>query len=488
MSGTEATSPKPSHRAGSAPRPFLSRPIKTSSVIVGVLALVTIVAAYLLRYDSIQVHVPGMTYNNSTGYSGIINKQWFRKGGGDGGSGSGSGSSAYFASGSSNSNTDESDRDKVLLFDCAELSRIFRPNMTTVELSSYRINHLRRKAYIYDHPCYERYYEQFRRAFLLRRNAINGQHYNLHLPKTAGTSLCRTVQQHGMKTPNAACHNKPGCAAWCCCGLDRPRMTCDTLASRYGRYTFVGNENYLDHPLCLNDRLYSVTIREPVSRAISHFEHFLDFMVHNAVNGMRMKYKDAGEIHSQWFGERDDHREQARRINLLQSNYMTWSLIAGLHDDPFDYCPGTEADDLQVAMDVLGSFDFIIGIGVQNLTVACNSNILTLMGMRNATLGHELQRESGDGEHNYQHYYRRDKYAQLNDYDVLLYKYSVEMMLADCSFFDRIISEAVEREEGGLEAFYFDFAQAQAPAPRVVVNVKSGSAKGALLSGKLGRP
>ena len=424
--------------------------------------------------------MPGLTNNyNSTGYSGIINKQWFRKGDGDGGGGSGS--SAYFAFGNSNSNTDE------VLFDCAELSQIFHPNITTVELSSYEINHLRRKAYIYDQPCYEHYYEQFRRAFLLRRNAMNGLHYNLHIPKTGGTSLCRTVQQHGMKAPNAACHNKAGCAAWCCCGLDRPRMTCDTLASRYGRYTFVGNENYLDHPLCLDDRLYSVTIREPVSRAISHFEHFLDFIVHNAVNGVRIKYKDAGEIPSQWFGERDDHREQARRINLLQSNYMTWSMIAGLHDDPFDYCPGTEADDLQVAMDVLGSFDFIIGIGVQNLTAVCNSNILTLMGMRNATLGHEtldLQRERGDGEHNYQHYYRRDKYAQLNDYDVLLYKYSVEIMQADCNFFDKIISEAVERGESGLESFYFDFSEAA--APRVVVNMKSGSAKGVLLSGKLG--
>ena len=437
--------------------------VKTTIAILGVL-----VAVYVLPFDSVRARASELSNSNSCLPK---HKQWLLAG------------NSY--SGISDVETPSDGGE--MRFDCAELSKVFHPNATKTELSSYKLNQLRRKAYIYDRQCYERYYTQFKTAFLLRRKETRGMHYNLHIPKTGGTSLCRTVQQNGMKVPNAACHNKPGCAVWCCCGFDRPRMTCETLASKYARYQFVGNENYLDHPLCLDDRLYSVTIREPVSRAISHFEHILDFMVHNSINAIRSKYKaDAKQIPAEWFGNRGDRSSQARRINLVQANYMTWSLIAGLHNDPFDYFPGTEIDDLEAAMNVLGSFDFIIGIGVQNLSAACSSNILTLMGMRNATLRHErldLHRERGEGEHNYQHYYRRDKYALLNDYDVLLYKYSVEMMKADCNFFDSIITETVERGHVSLESLYFDFSTSM--AQRLVVNTHSGSANGALLRSKL---
>lgn len=170
---------------------------------------------------------------------------------------------------------------------------------------------------------------------------------------------------------------------------------------------------------------------------------------------------------------------------------MTWSLIAGRHSEPFSYYPGTEANDLQDAMTVLGSFDFIIGVGIQSVTATCNSNILTLMGMRNATLGHEelkLQRERGEGEQNYQHYYRRDKYAQLNDYDVVLFNYSVPLMLADCDFFGRVVGEATE--QSGREAFFFDSATTASSVVQssssMGANIKSGAVKGALVSGKVG--
>ena len=369
-------------------------------------------------------------------------------------------------------------------FDCIDVSRAFHPNITDAELSSYQFNHLRRKAYMQDRSCYEEHLGDFKKAFLIRRRSTGERHYNLHLPKSGGTSLCHAVLNDGFRSPNAACHNKAGCAAWCCCSLDRPKMTCDALSSRYGRSDWVGNENYLDHPLCLKDRLYSATIRDPISRSISHFEHFLDFMQHNAINGIREKY-NGKDIPNQWWGDRHDGQgETARRINLIQSNYMTWSLIAGLQEEAARYRAGTGANDLQDAIEVIGDFDFLLGMDVQNVSTSCTSDTLAVMGLKNTTLGHEkldLHRERGEGQDNYQYYYRRDTYARLNDVDVLLYEYVVQLIKADCDFFAQIIEAAVGEGGSGLSSLHFH--NDESPQGAQTIQRKPGG--NVVVSGKL---
>lgn len=372
-------------------------------------------------------------------------------------------------------------------FDCIEVSTAFRTNITDAELSSYKFNHLRRKAYMHDRSCYEEHQGDFKKAFLLRRRSTGERHLNLHLPKSGGTSLCHAVLNDGFRSPNAACHNKAGCAAWCCCSLDRPKMTCDVLSSRYGRSDWVANENYLDHPLCLKDRLYSATIRDPISRSISHFEHFLDFMQHNAINGIREKYKGKDIPHQSWWGNRHDSQgETARRINLIQSNYMTWSLVAGLHEEAADYQAGRGANDLQDAMDVIGDFDFLLGMDVQNVSASCTSDTLAVMGLKNTTLGHEeldLHRKRGEGPDNYQYYYRRDTYARLNDVDVLLYEYVVQLIKADCDFFAKIIKAAAGDGGGGLTSLHFHNDEFESsPGVQTILKKPGGNV---VVSGKL---
>ena len=330
-------------------------------------ALVVMVATYMLPAGVLLIQAQSVRLSNSTsmllpgaGVGVRYNQQWSSRGVG----------------------ADSTTTIPIPPFDCIDVSRAFHPNTTDAELSSYQFNHLRRKAYMQDRSCYEEHLGDFKKAFLIRRRSTGERHYNLHLPKSGGTSLCHAVLNDGFRSPNAACHNKAGCAAWCCCSLDRPKMTCDALSSRHGRSDWVGNENYLDHPLCLKDRLYSATIRDPISRSISHFEHFLDFMQHNAINGIREKY-NGKDIPNQWWGDRHDGQgEAARRINLIQSNYMTWSLIAGLHEEAARYRAGTGATDLQDAMEVVGDFDFLLGMDVQNVSASCTSDTLAVMGLK----------------------------------------------------------------------------------------------------------
>lgn len=246
----------------------------------------------------------------------------------------------------------------------------------------------------------------------------------------------------------------------------------------------MGNENYLDHPLCLKDRLYSATIRDPISRSISHFEHFLDFLQHHAINGIREKYSGK-DIPSQWWCDRHDGQgETARRINLIQSNYMTWSLIAGLHEEAARYQAGTGANDLQDAMEVIGDFDFLLGMDVQNVSTSCTSDTLAVMGLKNTALGHEeldLHRERGEGKDNYQYYYRRDTYARLNDVDVLLYEYIVQLIKADRDFFAQIIGAAVGEGGSGLSSLHYH--NDESPQEAQTIQRKNGG--NAVVSGNL---
>ena len=100
------------------------------------------------------------------------------------------------------------------------------------------------------------------------------------------------------------CWTKDFCPLWC--GCEEPKtMTCEDLSEIQAN--FVMNENWLDD-FCDN-RLYSMLIREPISRAMSHVNQFLDAL--------------AARDHKPF------HNTKGWRLSLIQSNYMTWSLTAG---------------------------------------------------------------------------------------------------------------------------------------------------------------
>lgn len=325
-------------------------------------------------------------------------------------------------------------------FSCHEVSEMIHQN---APLTSHRFNYLRRRAYVHDAECFEEHYALFRRAFLLRRTSTSGKHFNLHIPKSGGTSLCEMARRNNLTVPtdSSNCQYLPaGAPYWCCKDMDARRyMSCPELDRKFGMHQFVANENYLDHPLCFDDRLYSINLREPVTRAISNVETYIPFIGNAGGN----------------------HPYYGRRLNLIQSNYLTWALVAGLRGEDassginhrFDYVPGSTRDDLLVAKFVLGQFDFLLGVDAQE---SCNDVILTLMGMRynkfprytndrwvvveaNST----IRNKSSDDP---RRYYRRDSYERLNVIDARLFEYATDLIRADCQFFERIIADEADRD------------------------------------------
>ena len=136
-------------------------------------------------------------------------------------------------------------------------------------------------------------------------------------------------------------------------------------------------------------------------------------------------------------------------------------------------------------MEVIGDFDFLLGMDVQNVSTSCTSDTLAVMGLKNTTLGHEeldLHRERGEGKDNYQYYYRRDTYARLNDVDVLLHEYVVQLIKADCDFFAQIIGAAVGEGGSGLSSLHFHNNN-KSPQEAQTIQRKPGG--NAVVSGKL---
>ena len=183
------------------------------------------------------------------------------------------------------------------------------------------------------------------------------------------------------------------------------------------------NENWFDGFCPGAGRMYSVVLREPVSRAISHVNHLLRFVSHHP----------------------DDSWKKPRnwRLNLGQSNYLTWSLSAknaisdasgSTHDEaPILFRP--KEDDLEVAKESLRQMDFIIDLGFPD--GQCTSLVLRLMGVSS---GEEVGHKNSAGETDKESFDMR-AYELMNSLDALLHEYAKKLIRLDCDFFQKVSSQ-----------------------------------------------
>ena len=135
------------------------------------------------------------------------------------------------------------------------------------------------------------------------------KHIMLHIPKLGGTSVCNRVEQSTNLTTvmHTNCQKWAGssfCPLWCCCDVVKPTK-CSSIDQ--WEEDFLMNENYLDE-FC-PQRTYSIILREPTTRTISHINHLMKATV------------------SKWTWLRETSNINWR-LSLVQANYMTWSLSA----------------------------------------------------------------------------------------------------------------------------------------------------------------
>jgi hypothetical protein len=323
------------------------------------------------------------------------------------------------------------------------------------------MNELRRKVAISNPACYKRYEQDFANDFMSRSRQL---HFNLHIPKAGGTSLCKLVRNNNITTPGDNCWEEPFCPVWCCaCNWRRPvhKSVCDLLEERTlatltnspaahnnnnndnTLLEFAMNENYFDYPFC-NERTYSIVLRDPVDRAMSHVNHFFEWVSNF---GGPVVHKENATKLEEWYEMMQLHLGQNRNgiLNMVQSNYMVWSLVAGNH-----FTFGKEIPDsvqvpyleptyahLQEAKSALAKFDFLIDIFDSSLE-ACTETTFQLIGLTHQT---RIQKELSPGlkvdphKSNYKDFYRRQAYEQMNQLDIRLYEYAKELVKVDCAFF-----------------------------------------------------
>ena len=270
--------------------------------------------------------------------------------------------------------------------------------------------------------CYKQYLQMFVNYTLNRIRRVKHRHINLHIPKSGGTSLCQLAKQYSNKntkftTGNSGCweggHFLP---LWCnpafVPGGDREdwlseadASLCDVMDRTLP--TFVMNENYLDHPLCTHQRMYSIVLRDPADRVMSHERHLL-------------------------YLERENEEE---RLKLIRNNYIVWALSSGAtteHGKRLSVVPVRE--HLEIAKDTLLKFDFLLDLSTLAQNETCYKNMLDLMGLAPNEQNppqHDMK-GIGTGE---EIAFSREEYRRLNLLDIELYEYAQRIITHDCEFY-----------------------------------------------------
>lgn len=279
--------------------------------------------------------------------------------------------------------------------------------------------------------CYKQYLPMFVNYTLNRIRHVK-RHINLHIPKSGGTSLCQLAKQYSNKnskftTGNSGCWEGHFLPLWCnpafVPGGDREDWLseadasfCDAMDTTLP--TFVMNENYLDHPLCTQQRLYSIVLRDPVDRVMSHERHLLNF-------------------------ERENEEE---RLQLIRNNYIVWALSSGAtteHGKRLSVVPVRE--HLEIAKDTLSKFDFLLDLSTLAQNETCYKNMLDLMGLapnEQTPPGHDMK-GIGKGE---EIAFSREEYRKMNLLDIELHEYAQRIITHDCEFYS-IVKERMDFEK-----------------------------------------
>lgn len=277
------------------------------------------------------------------------------------------------------------------------------------------VNRIRR-ALASDNPsCYESHFGTFANHFKTRMHSVKN-HLSLHIPKAGGTSLCSLANKSSKQTTQRNCWERAHfCPLWCCCKFadHQEWPSCSVLDESLPE--FVMNENYLDYPLCMQNRIYSMLLRDPIDRAMSHVRHLSLF--NERLNGTLANY--------------------TARMSLVQNNYMTWALAsrgATSRGDSERILLIPQSKHLEVAMDTLSRIDFVMELS-QNTT--CDVSILKFMGFEKAGLQHKnvskRKKETIILD--------RESYELTNALDMKLFHYARDLMKLDCEFFVRLEKE-----------------------------------------------
>ena len=268
------------------------------------------------------------------------------------------------------------------------------------DLHPSKVNSIRRRLMIEDPSCFQSHIELFGQMFQSR---IKEKHVMLHIPKTGGTSICQSVQEEGiLANPEGNCWKEEFCPYWSGCSDPQP-TTCAQLKGWYA--DFVMNENWLDS-YCKH-HTYSIVMREPVARTMSHINHFLDAI---AARG-------------------DEHFAETKnwRLSLIQWNYMTWALSASREIDMGGSKRFTpEENHLKFAMKRLMKMDYIIDLNHQD--EYCRDYLFQAMKIKN-TIGH-----SNSGYAGYADDFPQKSIEATNSLDIELYNFATKLINLDCHF------------------------------------------------------
>ena len=310
-------------------------------------------------------------------------------------------------------------------------------------LSSGEMNRMRRMVALSSNSsCYTRLLPTFVNYTLNRIEHVHN-HLNLHIPKSGGTSIC-SLATHKSKnnanftiTPVFNCWEEehflplwmhrafvPGTdrSEW----LDAPTdpstaSLCNVMDRKLPM--FVMNENYLDHPLCTQQRIYSTVLRNPVDRVISNERHLMTF----------------GREHNK------------ERLQLIRNNYMVWALSSGTtkHGARLSVVP--QREHLEIAMEALLQFDYILDVA--HTTTSCYADIIYLMGLAGNRKGEKPPHEMGGQGKDIKLPLSRNEYKELNLLDNELYENARSIMRVDCEFYS-LIRELIDmRWVGGLDDY-----------------------------------
>jgi|AntRauTorckE5430_2_1112549.scaffolds.fasta_scaffold05051_1 hypothetical protein len=278
------------------------------------------------------------------------------------------------------------------------------PAMIAGKLRNAQINTLRRKLMLEDLKCFHAHATLFIDIFQSRSLA---NHVMLHIPKAGGTSVCASVKREGILTTiGGNCWKDDFCPIWCGCEEPQP-TTCATI-NRWSE-NFVMNENWLDY-FC-DHHTYSILIREPVARTMSHINHFLNAVV----------------------SRRGDHFYGTTnwRSSLIQANYMTWALTAYTADEtqhPKLFQPRQE--HIPIARSRLMKMDYIVDLS--NPDETCRHLLLHYMRIES-----ELD-NSNSAHSNYTEGFRRSDIAALNELDMQVYTFAKSLLEIDCRFLSMV--------------------------------------------------